>query len=97
MSLEQDDKFVPTVDSELPKDAANEGGSVDKFEENFKELQKWVDIKSSKYGTLYVLRERRTGRTGTALKVNLHYLCCNLRHRLVQTKFGRWKEKTVEK
>uniref|UniRef100_A0A7N0V8S6 Tripeptidyl-peptidase II n=1 Tax=Kalanchoe fedtschenkoi TaxID=63787 RepID=A0A7N0V8S6_KALFE len=41
---------------------------LDAFEENFKELLKWVDIKSSKYGTLYVLHERRTGRSGTALK-----------------------------
>ncbi|KAG4118359.1 hypothetical protein ERO13_D11G009700v2 [Gossypium hirsutum] len=41
----------------------------DLFEENFKELTKWVDVKSSKYGTLYVLRERRFGRLGTALKV----------------------------
>ncbi|MBA0831085.1 hypothetical protein Goarm_015575, partial [Gossypium armourianum] len=39
----------------------------DLFEENFKELTKWVDVKSSKYGTLYVLRERRFGRLGTAL------------------------------
>ncbi|KAK8692720.1 hypothetical protein V6N13_070327 [Hibiscus sabdariffa] len=47
------------------------GGSdqPDLFEENFKELTKWVDIKSSKYGTVYVLREKRWGRLGTALKV----------------------------
>lgn len=38
------------------------------FEENFNELRKWVDIKSSKYGTLLVIRERRCGRLGTALK-----------------------------
>uniref|UniRef100_A0A2P2LLV1 Tripeptidyl-peptidase 2 isoform X2 n=1 Tax=Rhizophora mucronata TaxID=61149 RepID=A0A2P2LLV1_RHIMU len=44
-------------------------GQSDLFEENFKELQKWVDVKSSKYGTLTVLRERRHGRHGTALKV----------------------------
>ncbi|XWS37844.1 hypothetical protein CRYUN_Cryun19dG0080400 [Craigia yunnanensis] len=36
--------------------------------ENFKELKKWVDLKSSKSGTLSVLRERRCGRLGTALK-----------------------------
>ncbi|XP_022736823.1 tripeptidyl-peptidase 2-like isoform X2 [Durio zibethinus] len=41
----------------------------DLFEENFKELTKWVDLKSSKYGTLSVLCERRCGRLGTALKV----------------------------
>ncbi|KAF3432977.1 hypothetical protein FNV43_RR24079 [Rhamnella rubrinervis] len=31
--------------------------SPDVFEENFKELKKWVDVKSSKYGTLSVIRE----------------------------------------
>ncbi|KAG9441237.1 hypothetical protein H6P81_017091 [Aristolochia fimbriata] len=41
----------------------------DLFEENFKELRRWVDVKSSKYGLLLVLREKRCGRTGTALKV----------------------------
>ncbi|KAB1210686.1 Tripeptidyl-peptidase 2 [Morella rubra] len=38
------------------------------FEENFKELKKWVDVKSPRYGTLLVLHERRSGRLGTALK-----------------------------
>jgi hypothetical protein len=32
-------------------------------------LIKWVDAKSAKYGTLTVLREKRCGRPGTALKV----------------------------
>jgi len=32
-------------------------------------LIKWVDAKSGNYGTLCVLRERRCGRPGTALKV----------------------------
>ncbi|KAL0873707.1 hypothetical protein Bca101_023412 [Brassica carinata] len=41
----------------------------DKFEENFKELSKWVDVKSSKFCTLSVLREKRLSRPGTALKV----------------------------
>lgn len=43
----------------------------DLFEDNFKELKKWVDIKSPKYGTLFVIRERCHGRLGTALKVFL--------------------------
>lgn len=43
----------------------------DLFEENFKELKKWVDVKSSKYGILLVTRERRSGRPGAALKVLL--------------------------
>ncbi|XP_052183432.1 tripeptidyl-peptidase 2 isoform X2 [Diospyros lotus] len=42
---------------------------LDLFEENFKELKKWVDVKSSKYGNLLVVRERLSGRLGTALKV----------------------------
>lgn len=42
---------------------------ADLFEQNFKELRKWVDVKSYKYGLLLVLRERRCGRLGTALKV----------------------------
>ncbi|PHT87251.1 hypothetical protein T459_09357 [Capsicum annuum] len=41
----------------------------DMFEENFKELKKWADLKSSKYGILSVLRERHHERLGTALKV----------------------------
>ncbi|RVW41982.1 Tripeptidyl-peptidase 2 [Vitis vinifera] len=49
--------------------SALESTQPDLFEENFKELKKWVDIKSSKYGTLWVVRERRCGRLGTALKV----------------------------
>ncbi|WOL10116.1 tripeptidyl-peptidase 2 [Canna indica] len=40
----------------------------DLFEETFKELKKWVDIKSTKYCMLLVIRERRCGRLGTALK-----------------------------
>lgn len=43
----------------------------DLFEENFRELKKWVNVKSSKYGTLLVIRERRCGRPGAALKVIL--------------------------
>lgn len=48
--------------------AAVSDAHPDLFEENFKELKKWADIKSSKYGTLLVMRERRCGRFGTALK-----------------------------
>lgn len=46
-----------------------EASAKDIFEENYKELIKWVDAKSAKYGTLTVLREKRCGRPGTALKV----------------------------
>ncbi|KAF2533244.1 hypothetical protein F2Q70_00032854 [Brassica cretica] len=52
------------------EDEGDEGScQKDKFEENFKELTKWVDVKSSKFGTLTVLREKRLSRLGTALKV----------------------------
>ncbi|XP_047329580.1 tripeptidyl-peptidase 2 isoform X2 [Impatiens glandulifera] len=46
----------------------DESCDQDLFEVNFKELKKWVDLKSSKYGTLLVIREKRSGRFGTALK-----------------------------
>ncbi|KAI9384993.1 hypothetical protein POPTR_012G142200v4 [Populus trichocarpa] len=52
----------------LKGETAETEGTKDLFEDNFKELQKWVDTKSSKYGTLLVLRERRRGRLGAALK-----------------------------
>ncbi|OMO97822.1 hypothetical protein COLO4_14332 [Corchorus olitorius] len=60
-----------TKDGDQTGDQSSVGSDKrsDLFEENFKELQKWVDLKSSKYGTLSVLRERRCGRLGTALKV----------------------------
>ncbi|WZY85249.1 hypothetical protein YC2023_031633 [Brassica napus] len=52
------------------EDEGDEGScQKDKFEENFKELTKWVDVKSSKFGTLTVLREKRLSRLGSALKV----------------------------
>ncbi|KAL0907669.1 hypothetical protein M5K25_022092 [Dendrobium thyrsiflorum] len=44
-------------------------GQLDDFEENFKELKKWVDVKSSKYCMLVVVWERRNQRLGTALKL----------------------------
>ncbi|XP_027187237.1 tripeptidyl-peptidase 2-like isoform X1 [Cicer arietinum] len=47
----------------------DDGSHPDLFEENFQELRKWVDVKSSKYGILTVTRERRSQRLGTALKV----------------------------
>uniref|UniRef100_A0A0D9VJ70 Tripeptidyl-peptidase 2 n=1 Tax=Leersia perrieri TaxID=77586 RepID=A0A0D9VJ70_9ORYZ len=53
----------------LKTDESTEASAKDAFEENYKELIKWVDVKSTKYGSLTVLRERRCGRLGTALKV----------------------------
>uniref|UniRef100_A0A0E0K3A0 tripeptidyl-peptidase II n=1 Tax=Oryza punctata TaxID=4537 RepID=A0A0E0K3A0_ORYPU len=53
----------------LKTDESTEASAKDAFEENYKELIKWVDAKSTKYGSLTVLRERRCGRLGTALKV----------------------------
>ncbi|XVF53596.1 hypothetical protein PTKIN_Ptkin05aG0110900 [Pterospermum kingtungense] len=60
-----------TNDMPQAGDKSDVGSDIkpDLFEENLKELKKWVDLKSSKYGTLSVLRERRCGRLGTALKV----------------------------
>ncbi|KAL1319371.1 tripeptidyl-peptidase 2 isoform X1 [Arachis ipaensis] len=43
----------------------------DLFEENFRELKKWVDVKTPKYGILLVTREKRAQRLGTALKALL--------------------------
>ncbi|XP_050154207.1 tripeptidyl-peptidase 2-like [Malus sylvestris] len=56
-------------DKPAEAEGAEGGAGSDLFEKNFKELQKWVEVKSSKYGTLSVLREKRAGRHGTALKV----------------------------
>jgi len=58
------------LQGEKEGEGEEESSQKDKFEENFKELTKWVDVKSSKYGTLTVLREKRLSRLGTALKVN---------------------------
>jgi len=62
--------LASSKDLEITRDQSQPESGVlpDLFEENFKELKKWVDLKSSKYGTLLVLRERRSGRLGTALK-----------------------------
>ncbi|KAI4351727.1 hypothetical protein L6164_006053 [Bauhinia variegata] len=49
-------------------DKTDPGVHPDLFEENYAELKKWVDVKSTKYGTLLVARERRCQRLGTALK-----------------------------
>ena len=55
---------------DVNSEQSTKGGSyADLFEENFQELTKWVDVKSSKYGILTVTRERRAKRLGTALKV----------------------------
>lgn len=47
----------------------DDGVYPDSFDENFKELKKWVDVKCTKYGILLVTHERRGQRLGTALKV----------------------------
>ncbi|KRH38464.1 hypothetical protein GLYMA_09G137200v4 [Glycine max] len=54
------------IENKKSTDGRSQG---DLFEENFKELKKWVNVKSSKYGILLVTRERRSQRLGTALKV----------------------------
>lgn len=65
LALSKDSKNVEKAHDQSQPES---GIQPDLFEENFKELKKWVDVKSSKYGTLLVLRERRSGRLGTALK-----------------------------
>ncbi|KAI9162128.1 hypothetical protein LWI28_024106 [Acer negundo] len=57
------------VDKTDEQSRPESGGQPDLFEDNFKELRQWVDTKSDKYNTLLVIRERRRGRLGTALKV----------------------------
>ncbi|KAG6541056.1 hypothetical protein Mapa_017543 [Marchantia paleacea] len=51
---------------------ADKAGSGDEkldiFEENYKELRKWVDTASSKFALLTVKREDRAGRQGIAIK-----------------------------
>lgn len=59
------------VDEIVDRSRPDSGVQPEKFEENLEELKKWVNIKSSKYGTLLVIRERRRGRLGTAVKVFL--------------------------
>ncbi|CAL5379946.1 unnamed protein product [Camellia sinensis] len=63
-SIEGANVLDRTNDKSVPESNA----LPDLFEENFKELKKWVDVKSLKYATLLVIRERRCGRLGTALK-----------------------------
>ncbi|CAK9160937.1 unnamed protein product [Ilex paraguariensis] len=62
-------KGPEVVDRTDDQSAPDADVQQDPFEENFKELKKWIDAKSSKYGTLLVTRERRSGRLGTAMKV----------------------------
>ncbi|KAF3340242.1 tripeptidyl-peptidase 2 [Carex littledalei] len=59
----------PSEPEEGDDDITKSSEKSDKFEENYKELIKWVDIKSNKYSMLLIVRERRYGRLGTALKV----------------------------
>ena len=50
-------------------ESKDDGTLPNLFEENFKELKKWVDVKCPKYGILLVTNEKRNQRLGTALKV----------------------------
>ncbi|GER51008.1 tripeptidyl-peptidase [Striga asiatica] len=61
-------KKSENVDEEA-KATLDSMGHEDLFEQNFKELKKWVHVKSSRFGTLFVIHERRKGRLGIALKV----------------------------
>ncbi|KAM0047332.1 putative tripeptidyl-peptidase II [Helianthus debilis subsp. tardiflorus] len=61
--------LAANLDAEVVDRPGGQSVSVDLFEETFKELQKWADTKSSKFSTLLMIRERHSGRLGTALKV----------------------------
>ncbi|KAF6162219.1 hypothetical protein GIB67_008348 [Kingdonia uniflora] len=56
------------LDNKTDESIPDSSGQFDMFEKNFKELKKWVDMKSPKYCLLLVLHEKRSGRLGTALK-----------------------------
>jgi tripeptidyl-peptidase II len=59
-----------TTESANPNEQSKDDGiHPDLFDENFKELKKWVDVKCTKYGILLVTHEKRSQRIGTALKV----------------------------
>ncbi|GAU32394.1 hypothetical protein TSUD_44370 [Trifolium subterraneum] len=58
-----------TEGAEPDEQSKDDGINPDLFDENFKELKKWVDVKCTKYGILLVKHERRSQRVGTALKV----------------------------
>ncbi|XP_074282195.1 tripeptidyl-peptidase 2 [Silene latifolia] len=60
---------IKSPDAVSDQAAMSNDTQEDLFEPTYKELRKWVDVKSSKYGILSVIRERRSGRLGTALKV----------------------------
>ncbi|XP_058082097.1 tripeptidyl-peptidase 2 [Magnolia sinica] len=66
-----DSEAGSTKDSErtTEKSVPESHDASDTFEQNFKELKKWVDVKSSKYAMLLMLHEKRCGRLGTALEV----------------------------
>ncbi|CAA0834352.1 Tripeptidyl-peptidase 2 [Striga hermonthica] len=59
--------------NEEAKATLDSTGDQDQFEQNFKELKKWVNVKSSRFGTLFVIHERRKGRLAIALEV-LNYM-----------------------
>lgn len=69
------------------EDGEEESSQKDKFEENYRELTKWVDVKLSKFCTLTVLREKRLSRPGTALKVKHVYLIVKFRKKTAKGVF----------
>ncbi|KAJ1399212.1 Tripeptidyl-peptidase II domain [Sesbania bispinosa] len=59
-SLKDVDEPLALAATEGAKKDVDNKHHPDLFEENFQELKKWVDVKSSKYGILLVTRERRS-------------------------------------
>ncbi|KAL5069857.1 hypothetical protein RYX36_020744 [Vicia faba] len=66
--LENSLASAATEGAKPDEQSKDNGVHPDSFDENFKELKKWVDVKCTKYGILLVTHERRSQRLGTALK-----------------------------
>lgn len=71
--VETDDNPVASPESSDDREKIVSPSDVDDmkdlFEENYEEFRKWADVFSPKYGFLTIVRERRSKRLGTALKV----------------------------
>lgn len=79
MSKEVDNSPAAAATEDANPDEQSKDDCIhpDLFDENFKELKKWVDVKCTKYGILLVTHEKRSQRTGTALKVfSFSKSCC---------------------
>ncbi|XP_031502252.1 tripeptidyl-peptidase 2 isoform X2 [Nymphaea colorata] len=69
LQVEKQPAAVENLEQSLDLSSPMSGNGPDLFEQNFKELRRWVEVKSPKYVELLVFNERRCGRPGTALKI----------------------------